>query len=105
LNNRRILIGLIAWFLGIIVPVYHHVALHAAIAGQPFNNDITRMRWVWEFIPTIEWIYLAMMWIVGFILVGSGLLAGRKPREPEQYRQRGPRGFEVMPSSTDNADQ
>jgi uncharacterized membrane protein len=104
LNNRRIFIGLIAWFLGIVVPVYHHVALHAAIAGQPFNNDILRMRWVWEFIPTIEWIYLAMMWMVGFILVISGVRAGVTPRERE-YRQRGPRGFEVTPSSPENVDE
>lgn len=96
MNNRRIFIGLIAWFLGIIVPVYHHAALHAAIASRPFDNDIERMRWVWEFIPTIEWIYLAMMWIVGFILVISGLMQGWKRREPE-YKQRGPRGFEVAP--------
>lgn len=96
MNNRRIFIGLIAWFLGIIVPVYHHVALHAAIASQPSSNDIERMRWVWEFIPAIDWIYLAMMWLVGFILVISGLLAGRKRREAE-YKQRGPRGFEVAP--------
>jgi hypothetical protein len=96
LNNKRIAIGLSAWFLGIIVPVYHHTALHAAIASQPFNNDIQRMQWVWEFIPTIEWIYLAMMWLVGFILVISGLLAGRRSAEPE-YRQKGPRGFEVAP--------
>ena len=103
MNNRPILIGLIAWFLGMIVPVYHHIALHAAIAGQPSNNDILRMRWVWEFIPTIEWIYLAMMWLVGLILIISGLRAGSLPRERE-YRQKGPRGFEVMSSPTENLD-
>jgi hypothetical protein len=104
LHNRRILIGLLAWFLGIIVPVYHHIALHAAIASQPSSNDITRMRWVWEFIPVIDWIYLGMMWLVGLILVISGLRAGSVPRQPE-YRQRGPRGFEVMPSTPENLDE
>ena len=103
MNNRRILIGLLAWFLGIIVPVYHHIALHAAIANQMSSNDVLRMRWVWEFIPTIEWIYLAVMWLVGAILVISGMRAGVTPRERE-YKQRGPRGFEVMPSSPENLD-
>jgi hypothetical protein len=95
-NHRRILIGLIAWFLGIIVLVYHHVALHAAIAAQPSSNDITRMRWVWEFLPWVDWLYLTVMWLVGTILIISGMLGARSPRQRE-WKQKGPRGFEVTP--------
>lgn len=103
MNNRRVLIGLIAWFLGIIVLVYHHVALHAAIASQPYNNDIERMRWVWEFLPGVDWLYLAVMWLVGLVLIISGFLSGRARREAE-YRQKGPRGFGVAPVQDDNRD-
>lgn len=91
MNDKRIAIGLAAWFLGVIVPVGHHVALHAAIAHERTNNDITRMRSVWNVLPWVDWAYLSLMVLVGAILVYSGLTAGRTPKPKPQHR-----GFEVI---------
>jgi len=74
LNDKRIGIGLAAWFLGIIVPVYHYVGLHAALANEQTNNIITRIRDVFEWLPWIDWVYLALMTIAGSVLVVSGML-------------------------------
>lgn len=74
MNDRRIALGLAAWFLGIIVPVYHHVALHAAIAHEPTNNIITRIQNVFEFLPWVDWAYLTLMAATGALLVASGIL-------------------------------
>ena len=48
------------------------------------------MRWVWDFLPWIDWVYLALMFLVGTILVYSGLTAGRVPKSKPEVR-----GFEV----------
>jgi hypothetical protein len=74
-NHTRIAIGLAAWFLGIIVPVYHHVALHAVVTSQSTSNIITRMQSVFRHLPWIDWVYLGAMTLVGLILVISGLKA------------------------------
>ena len=75
MNHQRIGLGLASLFLGIIVPVYHHVALHAAIAGERSDNVVTRMQQVFESLPWIDWAYLAGMAGVGLVLIVSGLLA------------------------------
>jgi hypothetical protein len=93
-DHRRVAVGVLAWFLGIIVPVYHHVALHAAIAHQPSNNDINRMRSVWEYLPWVDWAYLCLMFLVGAILIGPELLGPtRRSRKRERPTAR---GFEVV---------
>jgi hypothetical protein len=79
LNDRRIGIGIVTWFLGIIVPVYHHTALHAAISQQSTDNIITRLQIIFEYLPWIDWIYLALMFLVGSILIVSGIV-NRPPR-------------------------
>lgn len=92
MNEKRIAIGLAAWFLGIIVPVYHHVALHAPLAGQPTSNIATRITSVFDYLPWIDWVYLALMCAVGAVLVLSGFFASND-RHPERP---GPRGFDVL---------
>jgi hypothetical protein len=89
MNDKRIAIGLAAWFLGVIVPVGHHVALHAAIAHGRTSNDIGRMGSVWDFLPWVDWAYSSLMFLVGAILVYSGLTAGRTTK-PER------RGLDVI---------
>ena len=94
MNEKRLALGIAALFLGIIVPVYHHVALHAALAHERTNNIVTRMRTVFESLPWIDWVYLGLMWAVGLTLIASGF--GLLPKRPVQPPGAGQRGFEVV---------
>jgi hypothetical protein len=73
MKTTRIGWGIIAWFLGILVPVIHHVLLHWPLAGRPTDNIVTRSQWVFSSLPWIDWVYLAAMAIVGLILIVSGI--------------------------------
>ena len=71
--------GIAALFLGIIIPVLHHVLLHLPLASQQTNNIATRMHGIYHGIHWTEWVYLAVMGVtgVGLILSGAiGLLSG-----------------------------
>lgn len=72
MNTTRVGVGIAAWFLGILVPVMHHVMLHWPVATQPTNNVVRRSQAVFECLPWIDWVYLAAMAIVGLKLVVSG---------------------------------
>jgi hypothetical protein len=94
-NHQRIALGLLASFLGIIVPVYHHVSLHGAIAHERSSNDISRMTSVWDYLPWVDWAYLAFMWLVGAVLIVPELVRGMLNRSPARERPAA-RGFEVI---------
>jgi uncharacterized protein (DUF58 family) len=103
MNDKRILLGVITTFLGIIVPVVHHVLLYNAMAGRPSSNYISDMRSVFASLPWIDWAYLAFMLAVGVTLVVSGLLnrpAATSASQPAPATKVGPRGFEVVPNAT-----
>ena len=72
MDTTRIAWGIVAWFLGILVPVMHHVLLHWPLAAQQTNNIVTRSQSLFKYLPWIDWIYLAAMAFVGLILVVSG---------------------------------
>ena len=74
MNEKRIGLGIAAWFLGIIVPVCHHVALFAAIANKSSSNVILDIQMVFNYLPWIDWLYLVLMLLVGAILIGSGIM-------------------------------
>ena len=75
MNITRIALGMIAWFLGIIVPVMHHVLLHWPLAAHEDLVSITilRSKALFGSLPWIEWGYLAAMAVVGLILIVSGI--------------------------------
>jgi hypothetical protein len=73
MNTNRIAWGMLAWFLGIIVPVMHHVLLHWPLASQHTSNVVTRSQLLFESLPWIDWVYLAAMASVGLMLVVSGI--------------------------------
>ena len=75
MDTNRMAWGIIAWFLGIIVPVMHHVLLHWPLAAQPTNNIITRSQSLFQYLPWIDWVYMIAMALVGLILIGSGIRA------------------------------
>ncbi len=75
MNHSRIGLGLAACFLGIIVPVLHHIALHAAVAERPTNNIVTRMTNLFEYLPWVDWLYLVIMFLVGLALIISGMMS------------------------------
>jgi hypothetical protein len=106
LNNTRIGLGMAAWFLGIIVPVYHHVGLHAALVNQSTNNIVERIHWVFDSLPWIDWVYLALMFALGGILILSGFVSrpfGALANHPPQRTAAAPRGFEVITDSESGA--
>lgn len=79
---KRILVGAILWTLGILVPVLHHGMLSIAAAQcrthtYQYNNLV---RYFFN-LPWIVWVYLVAMWLVGTILVISGLRAKSSQQE------------------------
>ena len=75
MDTNRMAWGIIAWFLGILVPVMHHVLLHWPLAALPTNNIITRSQSLFQYLPWIDWVYLLAMAVVGLILIVSGIKA------------------------------
>ena len=73
MNYPQMGLGIAAWFLGILIPVMHHVLLHWPLASQQTNNIITRSRHLFGALPWIDWIYLTAMRAVGAVLIVSGM--------------------------------
>ena len=73
MNTARICLGIMAWFLGIIVPVMHHVLLHWPLASQQTSNYVTRSQHLFKSLPAVDWVYLGAMAVVGLVLVVSGM--------------------------------
>ena len=71
---KTIFVGAIIWALGILVPVLHHGMLSIA-AAQCRTHTYQYQSLVRYFfgLPWIVWVYLAAMWLVGTILVITGL--------------------------------
>lgn len=71
---KRIFIGTIIWTLGILIPVLQHgiislVASRAKTHSYAYHNLV---KYFFD-LPWIVWLYLVAMWLVGTILVISGL--------------------------------
>jgi len=71
---KRILVGTIIWTLGILIPVLQHgfislVASRATTHSYAYHNLVK----YFFALPWIVWLYLIAMWLVGTILVISGL--------------------------------
>ncbi len=81
MNHQRIALGLAAWFLGIIVPVGHHIVacLLASITRQSALNPYDLYRF-WEALHWVEWVYMGLMAFVGLLLIRSGLTHPAEPR-------------------------
>ena len=72
MDLKRITLGLAAWFLGIIVPVFHHVILVIAVMRR--DKESTNMiHRLFETLPWIDFVYLLAMGIVGAILIATGM--------------------------------
>jgi hypothetical protein len=96
MNERRIVLGLVACFSGLIVPVCHHIALYAIMPHPPGSNEILDMRLVFESLPWIDWLYLVVMFAVGAILIISGMLRPLDALANPTTTEAAPRGFEVV---------
>ena len=73
---KRILIGTIIWALGILVPVLQHIMLmRVAVTEEGYTYSFRNMVKYFFDLPWIVWPYLIAMWLVGTILVISGLRA------------------------------
>ena len=83
MDIRKIAVGGALWFAGIIVPVLQHafLLLDAAIASRRDtaieNFRYTSIQNFYE-LPRLIWVYVAVMWVVGAILIVSGLVSGIK---------------------------
>ena len=77
---KRILIGTIIWTLGILIPVLQYgMLMQAAVIEEGYSYSFHNMVKYFFDLPWIIWLYLIAMWLVGTILVISGLKA--KPSE------------------------
>jgi len=77
MNDKRIALGVLTWFLGIIVLVYHHVGV---VASKPDPNILPLME-SFTYLPWIDWVYLILMTIVGSVLIVSGMFCKPRPRQ------------------------
>jgi hypothetical protein len=73
MDTVKISLGVKIWFLGIMVPVMHHILIHWPVAIQQTNNVVTRSQSLFRHLPWIDWVYLIAMAIVGLILILSGI--------------------------------
>lgn len=86
MDIRKIAVGGALWFAGIIVPVFQHgfILLDAAIASSR-DTAVENFRYssIQNFyeLPRLIWVYVAVMWAAGALLIVSGLISGiaRKP--------------------------
>jgi len=71
---KRVLIGTIIWTLGILVPALQH-GIISIVASRAKTHSYAYHNLVKYFyaLPWIVWLYLVAMWLVGTILVISGL--------------------------------
>jgi len=75
MKAKRILIGTIIWTLGILLPMLQHIMLmKAAVTEEGYTYSYHNMVKYFFGLPWIVWIYLIAMWLVGTILVISGLI-------------------------------
>jgi hypothetical protein len=76
MNVKRILIGTIIWTLGILIPIMQH-GIISLVASRAKNYSYAYHNLVKYFftLPWLIWVYLIAMWLVGTILVISGLKA------------------------------
>jgi hypothetical protein len=77
MDMKRIKLGLAAWFLGIIVPVSHHVIL-VTVALRREGQSTNIIYQLFEGLPWIDYVYLLAMAIVGAILIITGM---KKPSQ------------------------
>jgi hypothetical protein len=71
---KRILVGTIIWTLGILIPVLQHgiislAASHAKTRSYAYHDLV---KYFFD-LPWLIWPYLIAMWLVGTVLVISGL--------------------------------
>ena len=77
---KRILIGTIIWTLGILIPVLQHIMLmQVAVTEHGYSYSYRNMAKYFFDLPWIIWPYLVAMWLVGTILIITGLR--EKPSE------------------------
>jgi hypothetical protein len=73
---KRILVGTIIWTLGILLPMLQHIMLmQAAVTEEGYSYSFHNIVKYFFALPWIVWVYLIAMWLVGTILVISGLKA------------------------------
>ncbi len=80
MNCTKIGLGIAAWFLGILVPVMHHILLHWPIAGNQTDNIVTRSQSIFKYLPWMDSVYLYAMAVVGLLLILSGFKADKTPK-------------------------
>ena len=72
MDLKRIMLGLAAWFLGIIVPVLHNVILVTALIKKGSGSP-EMFVYLFKTLPWIDFVYLLAMAIVGAILIATGM--------------------------------
>ena len=72
MDLKRIMLGLAAWFLGIIVPVLHHTIL-ATVALRTGKVSTRIIHRGLETLPLMDCAYLLAMATVGAILIATGM--------------------------------
>ena len=80
MDCKKIGYGVWTWFLGILVPVMHHILLHWPLAHNQTDNIIQRSQSIFKFLPWIDSVYLYAMAVVGLLLILSGFKTDKTPK-------------------------
>ena len=73
MSNTRAALGILAWFLGILVPVAHHCVLCLSLASSETNLSVFEAQRLFGALPWVDWVYMTAMAAVGAILFAQSL--------------------------------
>ena len=74
MDAKLVFTGTIIWALGMFIPTLHHGMLSlAAIHSKSHAYDYHSLVKYFFNLPSIVWIYVIAMWLVGAVVVIAGL--------------------------------
>lgn len=77
MDDKRVTWGTFALTLGVVAPILYYVdgqSLTSETASDPQQLDIiTFVRSAYAGLPPLAWVALLATWLVGILLIGSGL--------------------------------
>jgi hypothetical protein len=72
---QRVSLGIKAIFLGMLLPVLHHLTLCFAIDYEGYGGINRFSMMMLRAVPWVYWVYLAIMLVIGIALLISGFIS------------------------------
>ena len=72
MNEQRIAVGAMMWYLGVLVPVIHHAVLYATTTKEGIE-PARLVAVLGKSLPVFDWLYFAAMAVAGTVVLVSGI--------------------------------